>query len=177
MTNEEMKVYFKSTPPKCIAKLNPKQIERTGTNLDGHGEDLNTFFQLVCDCESDTGQISGYSWNNPDFNNENVFISPYSFICTKCQRNELVFDSDIHGYDGEFTGYPCTARGEGEKKNFSCKCGCQEFKVTVRFEYPDDLFDDEDFEGRQQDAFTWFNILGECKNCSAQITIADIECA
>ena len=177
MTNYDMKVYFKSNPPICISRLNPKQIESTGTVLDGHGEDLNTFFQLLCECGCSTALVRGYSWNNPDFNNENVFISPYMYICKKCKKEELIFDSNIHGYDGEFTGYPCTIRGKGEQKDFSCKCGCQDFKVTVRFEYPDDLFDDEDFEGKQQDAFTWFNILGECRNCSTQIIIADIECA
>jgi hypothetical protein len=63
---------------------------------------------------------------------------------------------------------------------FECPtCGRQPLQAFVRFEYPDDLFEGDfpEFAGREQELFTWFNLVGRCPKCSQVLPVADFECA
>src|SRR5689334_13325304 len=48
-------------------------------------------------------------------------------------------------------------------------------EAFVRFEYPDDLFDGNfpEFVGREQELFTWFNLVGRCQQCFRMLPVAD----
>jgi hypothetical protein len=73
-----------------------------------------------------------------------------------------------------------TARGVGERVVFECpSCGRRPLDAFVRFEYPDDLFDGDfpEFAQREQELFTWFNLVGKCPQCSQVLPVTDFECA
>lgn len=107
-------------------------------------------------------------------------MGPLALRCESCGAITELIDTDIHGYDAELGHGPCTMRGQGQRSEFACDlCGPAPMDVVVRFEYSEDLFDDEfkDFRGREQDLFSWFTVLGRCSGCPRLITVADFECA
>jgi hypothetical protein len=180
MTKSEMMAYFNCHPPRCLNELGAVPVDLIGAVFDGHGEDLNPVFHISCKCGNETGKVRGYFWTNPDFNNTTVFISPFEFICTECGAESVFFDSAEHGSDAEFADFCSTARALGNPGVFACpECKNEIFKLFVRFEYSEDLFDDNfpEFKNRQQDAFSWFTLLGQCSECSCQLTITELECA
>jgi len=148
--------------------------------FDGHGEEINTLFQLKCSCGHSRSRVLGHYWRNPDYGNLIVFIGPVALRCDLCGRVAELIDTDIHGYDAECGHGSVTNRGQGERAEFKCeKCGASSMEVSIRFEYPDDLFSDDfkKFHGRQQDLFSWVTILGKCHSCCQMNTITDFECA
>ena len=180
MTKSEMMAYFNSHPPRCLNNLTAVPVDIIGAVFDGHGEDLNPVFQISCKCGNETGKVRGYFWTNPDYNNTTVFISPLEFMCPECGAQRVFFDIAEHGSDAEFGNFSSSVRALGNHGMFACpECNNEIFKLFVRFEYFEDLFDDDfpEIKNRQQDAFTWFTLLGKCSECSSQQTITDFECA
>ena len=180
MTRSEMKAYFNSHPPRCLHELTAVPVDMVGAVFDGHGEDLNPVFHISCKCGNETGKVRGYFWTNPDYNDMTVFISPFEFICPKCEVKRVFFDSAEHGSDAEFANFCSSARALGKPGVFACpECKNEIFKLFVRFEYFEDIFNDDspEIKNRYQDAFTWFTLLGQCSKCSCQLTITELECA
>jgi hypothetical protein len=190
--------YFRSHPPRCIAGFIARPTELPGVEFDGHvsmsqlnidvppgvtisaPEHINPVFALSCQCGGQRHYVHGYRWSNPDFHNAVVFLSPLTLECAACGKRTDLLDTDIHGYDAELGHGSATARAEGEPVVFECpSCGRQPLEAFVRFEYPDDLFDGNfpEFAGREQDLFTWFNLVGKCPQCSQVLPVADFECA
>ena len=171
--------YFWANPPRCLAGFIVEPAELTEIVFDGHGEPLNPVFRVRCQCGESTLFVLGHYCRNPDFNNIEVFLSPIVLRCKSCDRTAELIDTDVHGYDGE-QGASCTMRGTGEPRDFVCPtCGPQPFKLFARFEYSDDVFDDEweYCRGRESDFFTWFRLRGICARCGQLREIADFECA
>ncbi len=180
MTKSEMRAYLDSHPPRCLNGLSAVPVDMIGAVFDGHGEDLNPVFHISCKCGNETGKVRGYFWTNPDYNDMTVFISPLEFICPECEAESVFFDSAEHGYDAEFTDFRYSTRALGNAGVFACpECKNEIFKLFVRFEYFEDLFNDDspEIKNRYQDAFTWFTLLGQCSKCSSQLTITELECA
>ena len=190
--------YFRSHPPRCITGFNAQPTELPDVQFDGHAsasqvninvpgvkiegpEHVNPVFALSCSCGADRHYVRGYQWTNPDFNNARVLLSPLTLECVSCGKVTDLLDTEIHGYDAELGAGSATVRAEGEKVVYECdQCGRQAFEVYVRFEYPDDLFFEgefEDFAGHEQDLFTWFSLVGKCPQCSRLLAVADYECA
>ena len=72
----------------------------------------------------DQHYFQGYLWNNPDFDNSRVFLSPLTFECLACGKVTELFDSGIHGYDVELCHGATTMRGEGKLAVYECdECG------------------------------------------------------
>jgi len=108
------------------------------------------------------------------------FVGPLSLACASCAQSTIVFDPAIHGYECEIGEESSLLRGEGDPAEFHCPhCTSAAFSVITRFEYPDDLLEEEneEFRGREQDLFTWFDLIGRCTNCRAIVEITDVECA
>lgn len=190
--------YFRNHPPRCIAGFKVQSTALSEARFDGHSsksqldfdvpgevtidapEHLNTVFSLSCNCGGSQHYIHGYRWTNPDFHDAIVFLSPLVLECSACGKMTDLLDTDVHGYDGELGHGTATARALGHRVVFECPdCGRRPIQIFVRFEYPDDLFDDDfpEFQGRQQDLFTWFSLLGRCATCSQLLPVADFECA
>lgn len=175
-----MRKYFFSHPPRCLNGFQTAPADLPGRIFDGHGETLNPIFQIKCSCGHAQARIDGYKWANPDFGNEEVFLSPITYTCDQCGCSQQIIDTDEHGYDAELDHGSCTARGMGVQDLFRCpECSNECIQVFIRFEYPDDLFDDdfEDFKCRQQDLFTWVSLHAQCSKCSKTLNITEFECA
>jgi len=190
--------YFRSHPPRCIAGFTAQPTELPGAKLDGHAsasqfksdvppgvtidapEHINTVFALSCQCGGDRHYVHGHRWTNPDFDNAVVFLGPLVLECAACGKTTGLLDTDVHGYDAELGHASATVAGRGDRVVFECpSCGRQPLEASVRFEYPDDLFDGDSPElaGREQDLFTWFSLIGKCPQCSQVLAVADFECA
>lgn len=190
--------YFQSHSPWCIAGFVARPFELSDVEFDGHfsksqldfavppgvtidaPEHINTVFALSCRCGSDRHYIHCYRWAHPDFRNQAVILSPLDLACAACGAITPLLDTDVHGYNAELGYITAIARGQGERVVFECPtCGRQPFQAFVRFEYPDTLFDGDfpEFAGREQDLFTWFNLVGRCPQCSQVLPVADFECA
>jgi len=187
--------YFRSHPPRCLSGFYAQTVQLPGATFDGHlpqldvesppgvtidaSEHINTVFSLACKCGGDSHYVHGYRWRNPDFDNTVVFLSPLALECSNCGAKTALLDTDIHGYDAELDHGTATANGKGDSFVFECgECGRQSLKTYARLEYPGDLFDGDlpEFQGREQDLFTWFSLLGYCPKCSQLIPVADFEC-
>jgi ribosomal protein S27E len=147
---------------------------------DGHGEETNTVFSLVCRCGGRQFELRGFKWRNPDFHNMEVFLSPIELKCLTCATSEVVFDSAKHGYDAALGHGSSTVRAKGAPGTYACeKCGGSTFMSVARFEYTDDLFDGsfDDFAGGKEELFTWASIAVTCAKCGQLSIPGDFECA
>jgi len=190
--------YFRNHPPRCIAGFAARSVELLGVEFDGHvsmsqlnfevppgvtidaPEHINPVFALSCYCGVNKHFVHCHRWTNVDFRNQIVILSPLDLECATCARTTPLLDTDLHGYDAELGHGSASARALGERVVFECPtCGRQPFQAFARFEYPDDLFEDDfpDFAGRQHDLFTWFSLVGRCLQCSQVLRVADFECA
>jgi hypothetical protein len=96
--------YFRSHPPRCIAEFLAHPTELPGVEFDGHismsqlkfgvppgvtidaPEHINPVFALSCRCGGGHHYVHGYRWNNPDFRDVVVFLSPLVLECAGCGR-------------------------------------------------------------------------------------------
>jgi hypothetical protein len=190
--------YYRSHLPRCLASFRATPANVPDWHFDGHGslsefkakfpgkqiqapEHINTVFQMSCKCGSDSFFVFAYAWNNPKAPGQFVFLSPISLQCETCKASAELFDCAVHGHDAEYGNSPPSMRAEGKREEVECG-GCDLNKVLqvfVRFEYPDDLLraDFKELDGRQQDFFTWFSLLGKCTKCSSLLPIGEYECA
>jgi hypothetical protein len=172
--------YFRSHPPKCTSAFTATYTEVPDIQWDGHGEETNAVFSLRCRCGSDSFEVRGYKWRNPDFNDMEVFLSPIELKCQASAAKEVVFDSAQHGYDAALGHGSSTVRAEGVQGTYVCVgCGGSAFNPLARFEYPPDLFDGDfdDFSGGKEELFTWASIAVKCRKCSQLAIPGDFECA
>lgn len=111
---------------------------------------------------------------------DGILSDPISIQCGSCGKKSLIFDSRFHGYDGELGHNAGEPDQREDLKLYKCqKCNESLMEIVVRFEYPDDLFEDDfdDFRGREKDLFSWFTALDICKKCDEFQYIVDFECA
>ena len=190
--------YFLTHPPRCIAGFIARPTVLPDIEFDGHAsksqidievplgvriyapENVNIVFALFCLCGANRHFAHGYRWVDSGFDDCAVFLSPLVLECTVCGKRTQVIDTDLHGYDSELGHGSATARAEGEDAVFECaNCGQHQIEAYVRFEYSDDLIggDFPRFAGREQELFTWFNLIGKCSQCAHVMIISDFECS
>ena len=147
--------------------------------FDGHGEPLNKVYTLKCKCGGDRLAVIGYLTTNPDFNNARVFVTPIALRCAGCGREELLFDTELHGYDAEIEPHPTHIRARGDRGPFTCACGGDQFKPYARFEFSSETLEDStgEWTGNEHNLFTWFSLVGDCAKCGKRIDIAEFETA
>jgi hypothetical protein len=170
--------YYQEHPPRCLEAFATQAAPPPDGTLDGHGEELNTAFSVRCSCGEAALTILGHSWREPGRHGQLILLSPLRLSCPTCERTALLFDTDLHGYDAELGVSGGTLRGEGEPSPHVCPaCDGASFEVVARFEYPDDLFDEEfdESRGHEQDLFTWFSLHGRCTSCGKWSTVAEFE--
>ncbi len=173
-------IFVHSNPPRCLASYLLAAARMPDASWDGHGEELNPVFLVQCTCGGTDHAIHGFSWQNPDYPESAVFLSPIDLACTSCTKRSLLIDTDLHGYDAELGHGSTTVRGEGDPTTFQCEsCGGDSMKTLIRFEYPPDVFGPEfnEFAGSRSDLFTWVTVVGRCTGCDGLWTVADFECA
>jgi hypothetical protein len=169
--------YFETHPPKCIAAYIAEPTQLADVTFDGHGEQLNPTFAIGCQCGHRRFIVLGHYTTNRDIL---IYVSPLALRCESCHAITELLDTDVHGYDAELGHGATTIRVEGEFEEFKCdQCGPIPMEIYTRFEYPDDLFDDDmpECRGREQELFTWFSLHARCSGCSRMLDVTDFECA
>lgn len=167
--------YYTAHTPRCISEFEVTAVDLAHVEFDGHGEELNITFKLQCTCGSQCGKILMQYYHD-----DGILSDPISFQCDSCGKISPVFDSRYQGYDGELGHHSDEPEQKEAFKPYHCQtCHKSVMEIMVRFEYPDDLFDDDfdDFHGKEQDLFSWFTLLGTCQQCHTFQYIEDVECA
>jgi hypothetical protein len=183
MEGESELAYFNAHAPRCISELHSKATHRPPAPFDGHGEPLNSYFDLACPKCAAAGFIASgrYCFIDTGQGVREFFCEPITLTCAGCGRSSPIFDPKTDGYDAEacdFGGVPT----EGRSSDFVCSCGSKGgmSQVVARFEYPGDLFEMdivEDGSRRAENLFSWFSLVGVCKQCEHWVEIFEHECA
>jgi hypothetical protein len=167
-----------TAPPRCLAGFKLRSSDLKGVTFDGHGEPLNKVFQLACTCGHDHFQVLGHHLTND--RGTSIFVSPLALQCAACEKVTELIDTDKHGYDAELGLGSATIRGTADRTPFACdECGVRPMTAHARFEHSSDIFEDStgEFEGNEQNLFTWFSLVGHCEGCKRLLRVADFECA
>lgn len=170
--------YFRSHKPRCLENFEIDADDDIALGSWGCAEELSPVFKIRCKCGSSAFKALGHYWKNPDTDLVR-FVSPLTLSCESCHASAPLFDIEKHGYDAEM-GDCWSTRGEGNPEAFECnQCGPASLEIYTRFEYPDDLFEEDfdAFRGGEQDLFTSFSVFGLCYGCSKMLEITDYECA
>lgn len=167
--------YMWETPPRCIKEHAIQPHKKLRKILLKNYGNYCTVFGLACTCGNTLFQIKGE--NIQDYEG---IIDPISLICRKCSKSFIIFDSSIHGYDGEL--------GENEeneervtKNIFKCKkCDNDIFEIASMFQYSGDekeLVDEENIDKNPEDLFGCFACHSLCNNCGRKYEVTSIECS
>jgi len=185
--------FSRSAPPGCLRAFRATAMVPADILLDGHAspnspspeiemqiegaDHIRVFFDLDCACGGKTFSVHGFKWQ-AGARYGTLFLSPLYLECRSCGRIDLVFDSDIHGSDAE-QGVTSHRRAEGQRDTIKCSCQSATLQIRNSFEYSDDLFNHSCFTqmGREQDLFSWFDLIGLCERCNKWFSIASFECS
>jgi len=196
---ENQIVYYQERPPKCVADFLAQPDWLENIEYDGHGfsgrypdglvAKLNIVFAIKCQCGGSVHKIIAKSEHEEIWRHKNLVIAEKYFLeCNSCHSRDLIFAPALHGYNAEtflMEGLSWSDEFEGSQashkhEKITCECSyCKNttFEVFTRFEYSADLFDEPEFEGKEQDLFSWFTGIGRCKMCSTVNVFMDFECA
>ena len=170
----ELRDHILKNLPRCLADVMATVVEP----IDPRDCTVVAFALSQEDAANDSAKILGYPL--ADYNSacrdDPDFISPLSLRWPDGNEN-LVFDSDLHGYHGEMES-SAKLHGEGTPKEFLCPhCSHNEFNVQVQFDYwdaCDDLWEDEP-ELPIQDYFTNIIFSGRCLKCGTQTNVLEMD--
>ena len=183
-----------SQPPRCLAPFAAelaKARELPGIRFDGHGAPTQSIFRLRCTCGGESFRVRG-TFYAKDYKGDplNFFGDPLELICQSCGREQLLFDAAKDGYNPEIDAAedlvrpPSRRRNESEapRVEYGCsKCGGRAMHIWTRFEHVadtcEDSFAESLSEGREQDFFSWFTLVGRCAKCGTLQTVTEFECA
>lgn len=196
--------FYQSHPPRCLTEFHTSPAMLEEVEFDGHGqsgsteegfsETVNPIFSLACKCGGTAFNLIAESNKQKIRFHETVIIAERFLLhCKACDSKKTVFNPSVDGYDNEAMRLlktddeetvedrqPKTEKQINTSKTVQgkCKnCGQATFAFFIRFEYFADLFDDESFEGKQQDYFSWITVYGKCEQCSHETLFVDYECA
>lgn len=170
--------YFQTHAPRCIVKFTTTPTNLPEVAFNDNGESHNSVFALACRCGGRKFSVHGHRTSDPATGTAEL-LSPLFGECKDCGKKTLIFDSAKHGHDGEL-GQSVQPKLKGDSIIDDCgECGNFVMELFARFAYPSDLFDGNyaDFQGREQDLFTWFTLVGRCCACQQSLGFADVKCA
>ena len=180
-------------PTNCLSPFRAVASTPPEIELDGHATSddacvdnqltiegvnhIRVSFCLFCHCGGDAFSVQAFAWQTAPPNRATINLSPLFLECRRCGKIGLVFDSDIHRADAG-CGVRTNRRAEGDRYTPKCQCGSSSLGIFVSLEYGD-LFDfrSVSFVGREQDLFSWFDLIGNCNRCTTVFPIASFECA
>jgi hypothetical protein len=160
--------HYGAHPPRAIAAMRCSPID-VDWKFDGHGEPVNTVFELACPC----GGVLFTATCNVDTDEE--VCSPIAIRCDACAESRVIFDIGEHGYDAE-VNHDEGDDGEGPY-DLETVAVDEPFEVVVRFEYPSDHLGDPEWSGREHDLFSWFTLLARDPETKQLEHLYEFECA
>lgn len=196
---ENQTAYYQEHPPRSVGGFLAQPARLDNIEFDGHGfsgiypdglvANLNIVFVIKCQCGGSAHSIVAESEEEQIWHHKNLVIAEKYFLkCSSCHWRRLFFDPSLHGYNAEVSRmeglslreHAESNRSSGKDEKVTCEClNCKNtvFEVFARFEYPADLFDMPDFEGNEQEFFSWFSGVGKCSTCATIYVFIDYECA
>jgi hypothetical protein len=190
-TPNEFIEFVNSHPPRCVVGLNPKPVQATLPTMllppslsvfNGVSAEINSdscpspSFVIGCPCGHRSVYILGYDVPI-DETDTVVFVGPLRLECTQCGAVSELFDTRVHGFDGEH-GINTHYIGEGAPTRFKCpRCGEVPFIVCAIFSYSG--FDELYGKAREkpEDFFDDFTLTGQCGRCNSVVEVTSFECA
>jgi len=170
----ELRKHVLKNVPRCIAGVNAVPTEV----IDSRDCVVATFTLTQKYTSEAAAQILGFPLGdyNSACKHDPDSISPL-ILRWADGREDVIFDSDIHGYYGEMQA-SAKFHGQGAPRAFAClKCGHSEFNVAIQFDYwdaCDDLWKDEP-DLPIQDYFCNIIIAGTCLKCGARNRVLDMD--
>jgi len=167
----EQPAFYNSHPPRVLDGLTCTPIAPpAGFTFDGHGEPVNAVFTLACPCGSKLFTVGAW------FKNDEV-RAPISIECSECEREQDIFVSGKHGFDGELNPIEVPAADDEFPDDLVAQEIGLSHEVIVRFEYPSDQLGDPRWKGREQDLFSWITVVARDPETEALAFLFDAECA
>jgi hypothetical protein len=167
----EQRAFYDSHPPRALAGLTCAPIEPpAGFKFDGHGEPVNAVFTLACPCGNKLFMVSAW------FKDDEV-RAPISVECSECDRDQEIFMSGRHGFDGELNPFESRAEDDEFPDDLVPQDVEAPHEVIIRFEYPSDHLGDPQWKGREQDLFSWITIVARDAETGELSFLYDEECA
>lgn len=167
----EQLAFYRGHPPRALAKLSAAAIEELDWTFDGHGEPVNSIFELTCSCGSKLFTVTCGIEAGEDVNE---VAPPIGLECSACEEAFDVFDPSQHGWDAVMCG---DTYDEPEAYDELVGEIDAPHEVVVRFEHASDTLGDPDLEGRAQDVFTWFTLLARDPATRRLEQLFEWECA
>jgi hypothetical protein len=168
----EQLAYYRSHPPRALSPLRVTPTEQLDWRFDGHGEPINSIFELACSCGS---KLFNATCGVDSREDENLTSPPIGLECDACESAFVLFDPSEHGWDAVM----CGGRFE-DPEGFDDLCGNEvssPHETVVRFEYASDSLGDPELTGREQDVFTWFTLLARDARTKRLEQLFEWECA
>jgi hypothetical protein len=174
---------IRSTPPRCLRRFKAKLV-RVPAKWD---HDLITAWKLVCPCGSSEGTVIGHPLAKlkPGFEDDPLFVSPFSFRCSRCRKGTKFLDTDADGTGAELARLEgddigCAAyRGEGRGQPFPCpRCGMSRGEVVVALYFNEDYMYELEEDGIDfpfENLFSGVHVYNRCAGCGKQTMVTDID--
>jgi hypothetical protein len=150
---EDQVEYYEVHPPSSLVGMGVNAID-VDFDFTVREDTANSVFELVCPCSNTMFEAS--CWVD-----RGEVAPPISVLCTSCGRQHIIHDPAIHGYDAHL--------GEGEPwapspSAFAGPLGNDEdieipHQIFLRYEYPADVLEDGEYDGREHDLYTMITIL------------------
>lgn len=164
--------HYRSHPPSALREIRATPIESIEWTFDGHGEPVNSIFELACTCGSKLftptcGLASG--------DDVNEVGPPIWLECAVCDVAVEVFNPSTHGWNAVMCGDSYDApivTGELEGEVVMAP-----HEIVVRFEHGSEDLGNPEIAGREQDVFSWFTLLARDPETLEFEQLFDWECA
>lgn len=172
-----------STPPRCLRRFRVDPVPMP-VNSD---DTLVAAWRLVCSCGATEGAVLGHPLSElkPGYDDELLFVSPFSFQCPRCGLSTEFLDTAADGTGAELAklkgaGIGCAAyRGEGPGKKFSCSsCGTSRGEVVVELYFNEDYMVDLEKSGIEfpfENLFSGVHVYSRCSECNEQSMVTEID--
>ena len=171
---ERQVAFYRAHPPSVLAgpAITCAAIDLSDFKFDGHGEPVNSIFELACSCGNKTFTVQGLVENGEA-------LSPIELDCHGCEALHVVFDARKHGYDGALghTGNDADEVDWDAIEELQIEGIDAPYQVIVRLEYPSDVLGDEQWKSREHDLFSWITILARDPASGEVGLLFDHECA
>lgn len=164
--------HYRSHPPSALRELRVTPIESIDWQFDGHGEPVNSIFELACPCGS---KLFTPTCGLDIGEDGNAVGPPIGVECAACDAAAVVFDPSEHGWNaimcGERYDAPVvTGDLEGEVVEAP-------HEIVVRFEHGSEDLGNPELAGREQDVFSWFTLLARDPQTQELEQLFEWECA
>lgn len=167
----EQLAFYRSHPPRALGRLRATAVEHIDWQFDGHGEPVNSIFELACPCGA---KLFTATCGVDASDDGNEVCPPIGLECGACEAAFEIFDPSKHGWDGVMCGDTFDEPGGYDDLEGDIQAP---HEIVVRFEHGSDTLGRPELVGREQDVFTWFTLLARNPETKELEQLFEWECA